>query len=205
MSIFETISVWLREVLLPYGGFGLMVLAVCDSSFLSLPEVNDILLMTFSISNPGGMVTYATLTTLGSLIGCSLLYTVGRKGGEAFLRRTPRMTDDKFVRMQTWYRRHGVLAIIIPSLLPPPTPFKIFVLSAGAFGISWPKFIVAVVIGRGIRYFSEGILAVIYGPAAIEFVRQNYGMIGLGLAVLIVASAIVYFFYIRRRIRSIEA
>ena len=121
MPIFETISVWLKEVLLPYGGFGLMLLAVCDSSFVSLPEVNDILLMTFSVSNPGGMVTYATLTTLGSLIGCALLYGVGRKGGEAFLRRTPRMTDDKLVRMQNWYRRHGVLAVIIPSLLPPPT------------------------------------------------------------------------------------
>src|SRR2546428_428003 len=119
MPIFETISVWLKEVLLPYGGFGLMLLAVCDSSFVSLPEVNDILLMTFSISNPGGMVTYATLTTLGSLIGCALLYGVGRKGGEAFLRRTPRMTDDKLVRIQNWYRRHGVLAVIIPSLLPP--------------------------------------------------------------------------------------
>ena len=205
MPIFETISVWLKEVLLPYGGFGLMLLAVCDSSFVSLPEVNDILLMTFSISNPGGMVTYATLTTLGSLIGCALLYGVGRKGGEAFLRRTPRMTDDKLVRMQNWYRRHGVLAVIIPSLLPPPTPFKIFVLSAGAFGISWPKFIAAVVVGRGIRYFSEGILAVMYGPAAIEFVRQNFGMIGLGLAILIVASAVVYFFFARRRIRSSEA
>jgi len=205
MPIFETISVWLKEVLLPYGGFGLMLLAVCDSSFVSLPEVNDILLMTFSISNPGGMVTYATLTTLGSLIGCALLYGVGRKGGEAFLRRTPRMTDDKLVRMQNWYRRHGVLAVIIPSLLPPPTPFKIFVLSAGAFGISWPKFIAAVVVGRGIRYFSEGILAVIYGPAAIEFVRQNFGMIGLGLAILIVAGAVVYFFFARRRIRSSEA
>jgi len=205
MPIFETISVWLKEVLLPYGGFGLMLLAVCDSSFVSLPEVNDLLLMTFSIGNPGGMVTYATLTTLGSLIGCALLYGVGRKGGEAFLRRTPRMTDDKLVRMQNWYRRHGVLAVIIPSLLPPPTPFKIFVLSAGAFGISWPKFIAAVVVGRGIRYFSEGILAVIYGPAAIEFVRQNYGMIGLGMAILIVASAVVYFFFARRRIRSSEA
>ena len=205
MPIFETISVWLKEVLLPYGGFGLMLLAVCDSSFVSLPEVNDILLMTFSISNPGGMVTYATLTTLGSLIGCALLYGVGRKGGEAFLRRTPRMTDDKLVRIQNWYRRHGVLAVIIPSLLPPPTPFKIFVLSAGAFGISWPKFIAAVVVGRGIRYFSEGILAVIYGPAAIEFVRQNFGMIGLGLAILIVVSAVVYFFFARRRIRSSEA
>jgi membrane protein YqaA with SNARE-associated domain len=198
----ETISAWLSSVLLPYGGIGLMLLAVCDSSFVSLPELNDILLMTFSINNPEGMLKYAALTTLGSLIGCSLLYAVGRKGGEAFLQR--RFGDERMVRLQRWYQRHGVLAVVVPSLLPPPTPFKVFVLSAGTFGISWPKFLIAVVIGRGIRYFSEGILAVIYGPAAIEFVHDNYGKIGLALAVVIVASVVV-FFYARRRVGSIEA
>ena len=198
----ETISVWLSNLLLPYGGIGLMLLAVCDSSFLSLPELNDILLMTFSINNPDGMLKYAALTTLGSLIGCSLLYSVGRKGGEVFLQK--RFGDERLARLQRWYQRHGVLAVIIPSLLPPPTPFKVFVLSAGTFGISWPKFLVAVVIGRGIRYFSEGILAVIYGPAAIEFVHDNYGKIGLAVALVIVASVVV-FFYARRRMRSIEA
>jgi membrane protein YqaA with SNARE-associated domain len=198
----ETISVWLSNLLLPYGGIGLMLLAVCDSSFVSLPELNDILLMTFSINNPEGMLKYAALTTLGSLIGCSLLYSVGRKGGEVFLQK--RFGNEKIVRLQRWYQRHGVLAVIIPSLLPPPTPFKVFVLSAGSFGISWPKFLIAVVIGRGIRYFSEGILAVIYGPAAIEFVHDNYGKIGLAVAIVIVASVVV-FFYARRRMRSIEA
>jgi membrane protein YqaA with SNARE-associated domain len=197
-----TISVWLSNLLLPYGGIGLMLLAVCDSSFVSLPELNDILLMTFSINNPEGMLKYAALTTLGSLIGCSLLYSVGRKGGEVFLQK--RFGNEKIVRLQRWYQRHGVLAVIIPSLLPPPTPFKVFVLSAGSFGISWPKFLIAVVIGRGIRYFSEGILAVIYGPAAIEFVHDNYGKIGLAVAIVIVASVVV-FFYARRRMRSIEA
>jgi membrane protein YqaA with SNARE-associated domain len=202
MPIFEAISVWLKETLLPYGPIGLMFLAIADSSFLSLPEVNDILVMTFSISDPGGMVKYAGFTTLGSVIGCAMLYSVGRKGGEAFLRK--RMTGERLLKLQNWYRRFGILAVIIPSLLPPPTPFKIFVLSAGTFGVSWPKFLTAVVIGRGIRYFSEGILAVMYGPAAIQFVHENYGKIGFGVAIFIVAGAVV-FFYARRRMRSIEA
>jgi len=202
MLILESISMWLREMLLPYGGFGLMLLAVCDSSFLSLPEVNDLLLMTFSINDPQGMVKYAAFTTLGSVIGCALLYSVGRKGGEAFLQR--RFTDERILRIQRWYQRHGILAIIIPSLLPPPMPFKIFVLSAGAFGISWPKFLSAVVIGRGIRYFSEGILAVLYGPSAIEFVKNNFGIIGIALAVVI-AAAVIVLVYARRRMHSIEA
>src|SRR5438874_6223643 len=188
---FEAISAWLRNALLPYGGFGLMALAVCDSSFISLPEVNDVLLMTFAINEPDGMVKFALLTTMGSVIGCALLYAVGRKGGEAFLRRS--IADERLARVQRWYQRHGMLAVIVPSLLPPPTPFKIFVLSAGTFGISWPKFITAVVIGRGIRYFSEGILAVMYGPAAIEFVHQNYGKIGLAIAIAVVLTGLVFF------------
>jgi undecaprenyl-diphosphatase len=199
---FEDISTWLRLTLLPYGGIGLMILAICDSSFLSLPEVNDLLLMTFSIREPASMIKFATLTTAGSVIGCALLYAVGRKGGEAFLRK--RFADDRIARVQHWFQRHGVLAVIIPSLLPPPMPFKIFVLSAGAFGISWPKFLTAVVIGRGIRYFSEGILAVMYGAAAIEFVHNNYGKIGLAVAVTIVIAALIFFTWSRRRVPGIE-
>src|SRR5262245_7993626 len=199
---FEAISIWLRSTLLPYGGIGLMVLAMCDSSFLSLPEVNDLLLMTFSIKEPESMVKFAALTTLGSVIGCALLYTVGRKGGEAFMAR--RFAGERVARVRNWFQRYGILAVVVPSLLPPPTPFKIFVLSAGAFGISWPKFLTAVVIGRGIRYFSEGILAVMYGPAAIEFVHQNYGKVGLALAIIIVVSVVLFFSFGRRRVPSIE-
>jgi membrane protein YqaA with SNARE-associated domain len=199
----EGLSIWLRNTLLPYGGFGLMVLAMFDSSFVSLPEVNDLLLMTFAINEPGSMVKYALLTTIGSVIGCALLYAVGRKGGETFLRKT--FADQRLAKVQKWYQRHGILAVIVPSLLPPPTPFKVFVLSAGTFGISWPKFLTAVVIGRGIRYFSEGILAVVYGPAAIQFVQNNYGKIGLALAVVIVVSCLLFFSFSRRRVPSIEA
>src|SRR6185503_2331921 len=194
---FEAISIWLKNTFLPYGPFGLMVLAICDSSFVSLPDVNDLLLMTFAINDPSSMVKFAAMTTLGSLIGCSLLYSVGRKGGEAFLRKT--FATERLAKVQSWYQRHGVLAVIVPSLLPPPTPFKIFVLSAGTFGISWPKFLTAVIIGRGIRYFSEGILAVLWGPAAIQFVQKNYGKVGLALAVVIVIAGFIFLSSARRR------
>jgi len=180
-----------------------MVLAMCDSSFVSLPEVNDLLLMTFAINEPESMVKFAFLTMVGSVIGCSLLYAVGRKGGEKFLRKT--FADERLIKVQRWYQRHGILAVIVPSLLPPPTPFKIFVLSAGTFGISWPKFLTAIVIGRGIRYFSEGMLAVMYGPAAIQFVQRNYGKMGLAFAIFIVVVAVVFFSFGRRRVPSIEA
>ncbi len=201
MEIFSTISEWLEQALLLYGGIGLMLLAICDSSFLSLPEVNDILLMTFSIRAPEQMLIYAGLTTLGSVIGCAMLYSVGRAGGEALVRK--RFSARRLERVRGWYGRYGILAVVIPSLLPPPTPFKVFVLSAGMFGISWPRFMVAVLIGRGIRYFSQGILAVMYGAAAIAFVEQNFGMIGAGISVVIVVSTVLVVLS-RRRVGNQE-
>ncbi len=201
MEILSSISEWLEQALLPYGGIGLMVLAMCDSSFLSLPEVNDILLMTFSIRAPEQMLLYAGLTTLGSVIGCGMLYSVGRTGGEALVRR--RFSADRLERVRGWYSRYGILAVLVPSLLPPPTPFKVFVLSAGMFGISWPRFMIAVLIGRGIRYFGQGILAVMYGAAALAFVQQNFGMIGVGLSVVIVFSTVL-FVVSRRRVGNQE-
>src|SRR3989442_7293102 len=101
----EAISVWLRNTLLPFGGFGLMVLAMCDSSFVSLPEVNDVLLMTFAINEPEGMVKFPALTTLGSVIGCALLYSVGRKGGRAFLLRS--FAADRLAKLHKWCQTYG--------------------------------------------------------------------------------------------------
>src|SRR5215475_8050791 len=111
MSFIGAISVWLRDTFLPFGGFGLMAIAIGDSSFLSLPEVNDLLLMTFSVHSPSSMLKLAALTTLGSIIGCSLLFAVGRRGGEALLK--GRFADRHLVRVRGWYDKYGVLAVII--------------------------------------------------------------------------------------------
>jgi membrane protein YqaA with SNARE-associated domain len=197
----STLSLWLKDTLLPYGGPGLMVLAICDSSFLSLSGVNDVLLITFSVARPGSMVELAALTALGSAIGCAMLYAIGRKGGEPFLKK--RFADERMARVQAWYKKYGVLAVIVPAVMPPPTPFKLFVLSAGAFGISWPKFLTGIAIGRSIRYFALGILAVAYGPAALEFVRLNFAKIGLVTAALIVAGTLLFMLF-RRKTKNAE-
>jgi len=198
----KTLPLWLKDVLLPYGGYGLMVLAICDSSFLSLSGVNDILLITFSVARPHDMYLLAGLTTLGSVIGCAVLYAIGRKGGETFLRK--RFADAHLLKVQNRYRRYGVVAVIVPAVLPPPIPLKLFVLSAGAFGVSWTKFLIGISIGRCIRYFALGILAVTYGTAAIEFVRLYFAKIGLVLAAVIVVGTFVYM-RIRRKSRTTAA
>ncbi len=89
------------------------------------------------------------------------------------------------------YQKYGLLAVIVPALLPPPVPFKVFVLLAGAAAVSPWRFGVAVLIGRGIRYFGQGYLAVMYGAQAADFMRDYGPQIGIGLAVFAVAVAIV--------------
>ncbi len=181
----------------PLGGWALLIIAFIDSSFLSLPEVNDILIITMSIRNPDRMLYYCTMTTIGSILGCLGLFTVGRKGGEALLKR--RFAQERITQVARWYSKYGILAVMIPSILPPPTPFKIFVLFAGAFQVSIPKFVLAVMLGRGFRYFFEGFLAVRYGEKAIDYMHQNYPYIALAVVVLILAGAIGFFFYRRSR------
>ena len=181
----------------PLGGWALLLIALFDSSFLSLPEVNDILIITLSIKNPERMLYYCTMTTLGSILGCLALFTVGRKGGQVLLRK--KFAQHKIETVARWYKKYGILAVMIPSILPPPMPFKIFVLFAGAFRISVGRFILAVAAGRGFRYFLEGFLAVEYGEAAKDYMHQNYLYIALGIVAVIFISALLYFFYRRSR------
>jgi membrane protein YqaA with SNARE-associated domain len=155
------------------------------------------LIITLSIRNPEKMLYYCTMTTLGSILGCLALFTVGKKGGQVLLRK--KFAEDKIQRVARWYSRYGILAVMIPSILPPPTPFKIFVLFAGAFRIGIGKFIFAITAGRGFRYFLEGFLAVRYGEAAKDYMHQNYPYIALGVVTLIAISAFFYFLYRRSR------
>ena len=180
----------------PLGGWGLLLIALFDSSFLSLPEVNDILIITLSIKNPHRMLYYCAMTTFGSILGCLLLYSLGRKGGEMFLRR--RFAEHRLQSVSRWYSKYGIFAVMVPSILPPPTPFKIFVLFAGAFKTKPWKFIFAVMVGRGFRYFFEGYLAVRYGERAKDYMHQNYPYVALALG-LAMGIGLLVFYLVRRR------
>jgi len=176
---------WVQALALGLGAPGLFLAAIADSSFLSLPEVVDILLIWMTTQHKHRMLLYATSATLGSVLGCLILYTVGRKGDQFIARR---FSAERMERALAAFRRYGLMAVLIPSLLPPPMPFKIFVLLAGVAGISTGRFVTAIAIGRGIRYFGEALLAVEYGDQAMIFLNENGRTVSLTLAIMCAAG-----------------
>ena len=187
---------WVQSFALGLGAPGLFVVAFLDSSFLSLPEINDLLLVWMVTRHESRMVLYASAATLGSMAGCLVLYYIGRRGGEVLVRR--RFRSDMMERALLTVQRYGVLSVIIPSLLPPPAPFKIFVLLAGVAGISPMRFAVAIAVGRGTRYFIEGLLAVWYGDRAIEYIHAHGRTVALVVLGLVAGGLAAWLLWRRR-------
>ena len=160
----------------------MIVIGALDSSLLSLPEINDYLVVGRCFKYPSAAFYFPLFAAIGSVSGCLLLYTIMRRGGQALLRR--RFKRESIERVERWYARYGFLAIAIPALLPPPMPFKIFVATAGTLEYPRWRFLVTVMIARSFRYYVEGILAVFYGRRVLMFMRDN------GLAVISVVAAL---------------
>jgi membrane protein DedA with SNARE-associated domain len=175
-----------------------MCLAIADSSFLSLLEGNDLLIVVLSAGRSWGNMAYIVgMTIIGSVIGCLLLYWIGRKGGSPMLRR--KFSPQNIDRAERLFERYGVFAVVIPSILPPPTPFKVFVFSAGVFRLGTMEFVTGVLIGRTIRYSMWGILAMLYGNSVKLYMQQNLKAIGMILfGGFAIATAISIAYYYRR-------
>jgi membrane protein DedA with SNARE-associated domain len=186
-----------------WGGIGLFLLAAADSSFLTIPEGNDFMIVVLSAGNSWGrMAFYVGVTIAGSLIGCSLLYVVGWKGGEPVLLR--RFSAQNLARAEKLYSRLGVYAVAIPSILPPPCPFKIFVLCAGVFRLSPVKFFVAIAAGRTLRYGTWGLLSVLYGASVRSYLIRETESSGIALfAAFLLVLALLLFVSYRRGKRSL--
>ncbi len=187
----------LRVLAIGLGAPGLFVVAFLDSSFLSLPEIADLLVVYMVTRRKSEMIVYVLCTTIGSVSGCLIMYFIGRKGTDALAR--GRMGGARAERTMGTLRRHGMMAVLIASILPPPMPFKVFVLLAGAAGISVPKFTSAVLIGRGFRYLVLGLLAVRYGDAALDYVKRNAVTVSLVATVVLVAGFALYLWSTKAR------
>src|SRR3954462_8890217 len=147
----------------------MIVVGALDSSLLSLPEINDYLVVARCLSDPKSVFYFPLFAAAGSVLGCLLLYTIMRRGGQAVMRR--RFSAENIARVERAYARFGFLALAIPALLPPPMPFKIFVATAGALEYPRWRFMLTVMIARSVRYIIEGALAIYYGERVLRVIR----------------------------------
>jgi membrane protein YqaA with SNARE-associated domain len=152
------------------GAPGLFLISFLDSSVLTFPVINDLLLIELSIEHPARMPLYALMAAIGSVLGCVLLYFIARKGGEAFFHRK---AGHRGAAIRHWVEENGFVGMLVAALLPPPTPFKIFVFAAGVFEVPLWSFTTAVALARVIRYFGIGYLAIRFGNNALPYLKDH--------------------------------
>jgi membrane protein YqaA with SNARE-associated domain len=176
----------------------MIIIGALDSSLLSLPEINDYLVVGRCFKHPSAVFYFPLFAAAGSVVGCALLYTIVRRGGQAVLRK--RFPLQSIKRVEQAYERFGFFAIAIPAIMPPPLPFKIFVATAGALEYPRWKFLLTVMIARSLRYYIEGILAVYYGRRVLLFMKDNGLVIVSIVGTLVLIGLIIYFVVRQRRI-----
>jgi membrane protein YqaA with SNARE-associated domain len=168
------------------GAPGLFLTSFLDSSVLTFPVINDLLLIELSIQKPARMPLYALMAMTGSVLGCVLLYFIAKKSGEAFFRKK---AGERAQVIRRWVEKNGFGGMLVAALLPPPTPFKAFVFAAGVFEVPLSSFASAIALARAIRYFGIGYLATRYGEQAMPFIAAHKLQVA---AVVIVFVAVSY-------------
>ncbi len=172
----------------------MILIGALDSSLLSLPEVNDYLVVARCYTHPRAVFLFPMFAAIGSVLGCFLLYTILSRGGRAVLH--SRFKIEHIQRVERAYARFGILALAVPALLPPPMPFKIFVATAGALQFPRRRFLLTILMARSLRYYAEGTLAVFYGESVLRFSKDNgiliisivTGLLVVGLAAYVLSS-----------------
>jgi membrane protein YqaA with SNARE-associated domain len=157
-------TAFLWALLKPLGVWGVFVIAAMDGAAIGLPM--DVVVASYVYQNKSLFLLYAFLAAAGSAVGSSVLYLIGYFGGEALLRK--RISEKRFADIHRSFERHEFWALMFPAMLPPPTPFKLFVLSAAVFEMNFGHFLLAIFAGRFIRFVLLGILTIEFGP---EFVN----------------------------------
>jgi membrane protein YqaA with SNARE-associated domain len=192
-------SAWWKLILLPFlaqfGIWGVGAVAMLDSS--SIPVPMDLILAGYIWADKGHFWLYCLLASVGSAVGGLLPYGVGRAGGELFLLK--RVNRERFEQMRTRFERQEFLAMAIPSMMPPPTPWKVFVFAAGVFEMRVGPFMLAVFCGRMIRWLVLSLLVVKLGPDAVKIVAHH----GRWAAIVVVLLMVIGFaWWWKRKKRS---
>ncbi len=158
-------SLLILGVLKPLGIWGVLGFAAVDAAFIGMPL--DAIVAGYAYSDPKRFLLYAIMGAAGSALGSSIIYGIGYKGGEVLLLK--RIGEARFNKIKASFERHEFLAIMVPSMLPPPTPFKLFVLSAGVAEMKFSHFMTAIFFGRLLRFSIVSIIVIRYGPEILGF------------------------------------
>jgi membrane protein YqaA with SNARE-associated domain len=196
-ALAKKLGLYIVQVPVYIAGPAMILIGALDSSLLSLPEINDYLVVARCYTHPESAWLFPLFPAIGSVLGCLLLYTIMRRGGLAVLHR--RFRIDRVHKVERAYARFGVLALAVPALLPPPLPFKIFVATAGALQFPRRKFLLTIFLARSVRYYTEGILAVYYGQRVLRFLQDNGLMIVTVVGALVLLGIIIYLISSRGR------
>jgi membrane protein YqaA with SNARE-associated domain len=183
------LSGWKQKVVAFASGLGapgLFLISFLDSSVLTFPVINDLLLIELSMQHPARMPLYAFMAMLGSVLGCVLLFFLAEKGGEALFHKH---AGQRAQAIHNWVVHNGFGGMLVAALLPPPTPFKVFVVAAGVFEVPLVSFTAAITLARSIRYFGIGYLAIRYGAQALPYLMSHKWQVA---AVVIVLAAVSY-------------
>lgn len=203
---FGAVVQWLEQFVIGVpiyvAGPSMVIIGALDSSLLSLPEINDYLVVMRCANAPYEVFYFPLFAAAGSVLGCLLLYTLIRRGGQAVLRK--RFRAEHLERVERTYARFGFLALAVPALLPPPMPFKIFVATAGALEYPRWRFIVTIMIARSLRYYIEGTLAVFYGKTVLDFIK-NYGFTILAIVIGICLIGLITYLILQRRQKPVAS
>jgi membrane protein YqaA with SNARE-associated domain len=202
--VLSSLSGWKQKIVAFAGGLGapgLFLISFLDSSVLTFPVINDLLLIELSIQHPARMPLYASMAALGSILGSVLLFFLAEKGGEALFHKH---AGDRAQAIHNWVVRNGFAGMLIAALLPPPTPFKVFVIAAGVFEVHLFSFTAAITLARLIRYFGIGFLAIRYGHDALPFLAAHRWQVALVVIAVVVVSYVLSHLILRHRPRVEE-
>jgi len=191
VTLFLKYKLILVTALKPLGYWGLGLLALLDSS--SIPVPMDLIVAGYAWSDRGRVALYVLAAAIGSTIGGLVPFFLGRAGGELFLLK--RVDRAKYEQLRDRFERQEFLALLVPSMLPPPTPWKLFVFGAGVFEMKIRDFMAAVFLGRLIRFSILSFLTIRYGPEMVhvlsDVARKHLAvlMVGIGVAMVVLAVA----------------
>ena len=168
----------------PYGTPALFIFAMVESSFFPIPP--DPLLLALGLAKPRSSIWYATVCTVGSVIGGAIGYFIGKFFIESIGMKIISLygLGNKYASMQALYEEWNALVVLVAGISP--IPYKVFTIAAGAFEVSFLTFMIASIAGRGFRFYLEGVLIFYYGEPIRSFIEAHLAKLSWAFAFLLV-------------------